>query len=434
MKISLKNARIVDPAGKYDGMFDILIVDGVIQGIGSSLGGNPVNYEINLNGKFVVPGLFDMHTHLREPGQEYKEDIASGVAAAANGGFTAIAAMPNTDPVVDSADVVKYVLDRAKQSPDAEQAGLVNVYQIAAITEGRKGMRLSEMKDLSEAGAVAFSDDGSAVTDSQVMRLALEYSSMLDKPIIQHCEDHSLTKSGTVNESPETIEYGLKTQHRLAEELIVNRDIRMLEAFGGKYHATHLSTAESIDLIATAKQHGLPITCDVTPHHLFLDDSMLSGYDSDFKVNPPLRTKADNDALIDGLKSGVIDAIVSDHAPHALHEKEVEFDAAPFGMIGLETTVGAVMTRLFHGKILDIRAIVELLSLNPRKILNLPIPRFDPGAKVDITIIDSDYEWIVEPAKFKSKSRNTGFKGMRFRGSAVSIINGERFYFSDRLK
>ncbi len=434
MKILFRNARIIDPSGKYDGMFNMLIVDGAIQEIGGALGGNPVNYEINLNGKFVVPGLFDMHTHLREPGQEYKEDIASGVAAAANGGFTAIAAMPNTDPVVDSADVVKYVLDRAAQSPNAEQAGLVNVYQIAAITEGRKGTRLSEMKDLSEAGAVAFSDDGSAVTDSHVMRLALEYSSMLGKPIIQHCEDHALTKSGSVNESPETIEYGLKTQHRLAEELIVNRDIRMLEAFGGKYHATHLSTEQSIGLIDAAKRRGIPVTCDVTPHHLFLDDSILSGYDSDYKVNPPLRTKADNAALVEGLKSGVVDAIASDHAPHALHEKEVEFDAAPFGLIGLETTVGAVMTRLYHEKVLDMQAIVRLLSLNPRKILGIPVPEFDLGTKADVTIIDPDYEWTVDPDKFKSKSRNTGFKGMKFKGSAVGTINGERFYFSERLK
>ncbi len=428
MKIFLRNARVVDPAGKYDGLFDILIVDGAMQEIGSSLGGNPVNYEVNLRGKLVVPGLFDMHTHLREPGQEYKEDIASGIAAAANGGFTGIAAMPNTDPVVDSADVVKYVLDRAKQS------GLVNVYQIAAITEGRKGERLSEMKDLSEAGAVAFSDDGSAVYDSHVMRLALEYSSMLNKPIIQHCEDRALTKSGTVNESPDTIKYGLKTQHRLAEELIVDRDIRMLEAFGGRYHATHMSTAQSVEMIASAKKRGLPISCDVTPHHLFLDDSMLGTYDSDYKVNPPLRTKGDNRALIEALRSGVIDAIASDHAPHAIHEKEVEFDAAPFGMIGLETTVGAVMTKLFHENVLDIHAIVTLLSINPRKLLGIPVPEFNLGAKAEITIIDPEYEWVVEPEKFKSKSRNTGFKGLKFRGSAVGIVNGEKFFFSDRLK
>lgn len=433
MKIFLRNARVVDRSGKYDGLFDIMIVDGAIQEIGSSLGGNPVNYEINLRGKFVVPGLFDMHTHLREPGQEYKEDIASGTAAAANGGFTAIAAMPNTNPVVDSADVVKYVLDRAKQSPNPEQAGLVNVYQIAAITEGRKGERLSEMKDLSEAGAIGFSDDGSAVTDSQVMRLALEYSSMLGKPIIQHCEDHALTKSGTVNESPETIEFGLKTQHRLAEELIVGRDIKMLEAFGGKYHATHLSTAQSVELISDAKGRGLPITCDVTPHHLFLDDSILSTYDSDYKVNPPLRTKADNEALIEGIKSGVIDAIASDHAPHAIHEKEVEFDSAPFGMIGLETTVGAVMTGLFHTGILDIHSIVKLLSLNPRKVMGIKAPEFELGAHADLTIIDPDYEWVVDPDKFRSRSRNTGFKGRKFKGSAVGIINGDRFFFSDRL-
>ncbi len=434
MKIFLRNARVIDPNRKYDGLFDILIVDGAIQEIGSSLGGNPVNYEINLRGKFVVPGLFDMHTHLREPGQEYKEDIASGVAAAANGGFTGIAAMPNTDPVVDSADVVRYVHDRAKQAPQAGQEGLVDVYQVAAITEGRKGERLSEMKDLSEAGAVAFSDDGSAVTDSQVMRLALEYSAMLGKPIIQHCEDHALTKSGTVNESPETIKYGLKTQHRLAEELIVSRDVRMLEAFGGKYHATHVSTAESVSLIKSAKQRGLPITCDVTPHHLFLDDSVLATYDSDYKVNPPLRTKADNEALVEGLRSGVVDAVASDHAPHALHEKEVEFDAAPFGMIGLETTVGAVMTKLYHEKLLDMYAIVNLLSLNPRKILAVPVPEFQLGAKAVITIIDPDYEWVVDPDKFKSKSRNTGFKGWKFKGSAVGIVNGEKFFFSERLK
>lgn len=428
MKIFLRNASVVDPSGKYDGLFDIMIVDGAIQEIGSSLGGNPVNYEINLRGKFVVPGLFDMHTHLREPGQEYKEDIASGIAAAANGGFTGIAAMPNTDPVVDSADVVKYVLDRAKQS------GLVNVYQIAAITEGRKGERLSEMKDLSEAGAVAFSDDGSCITDSHVMRLALEYSSMLDRPIVQHCEDHALTKSGSATESAESIRYGLKTQHRLAEELIVGRDIQMVEAIGGKYHATHISTARSVELVSSAKKRGLRITCDATPHHLFLNDEILASYDSDFKVNPPLRTADDNRALIEGLRSGVIDAIASDHAPHALHEKEVEYDAAPFGMIGLETTVGAVMTKLFHEKVLDIHAIVNLLSVNPRKILGVPMPQFSLGARAEITIIDPECEWIVEPDKFKSKSRNTGFKGRKFKGSAVGIVNGDKFFFSDRLK
>ncbi len=428
MKIFLKNARVVDPSGKYDGMFDIFIVDGFIQEMGGSLGGNPVNYEINLRGKFVVPGLFDMHTHLREPGQEYKEDIASGIAAAANGGFTEIAAMPNTDPVVDSADVVKYVLDRAGQSP------LVNVHQIAAITEARKGERLSEMKDLAEAGAIAFSDDGTAVANSQIMRLALEYSSMLNKSIIQHCEDRNLTKSGSANESPEAIKYGLKTQHRVAEELILSRDIRLLEAFGGKYHATHISTAQSVDCIADAKRRGLPVTCDVTPHHLFLDDSLLSTYDSDYKVNPPLRTKDDNAALIAALKDGMIDAIASDHAPHAIHEKEVEFDASPFGMIGLETTVGAVMTRLYHEKVLSIRQIVDLLAINPRKILGLQVPAFGLGAKAEVSIIDPDYEWTVDPEKFKSKSRNTGFKGWKFKGSAVGIINGDKFYFSERLK
>ena len=428
MKIYLRNARVVDPSGKYDGMFNVFIVDGFIQEIGGSLGGNPVNHEVNLRGKFVVPGLFDMHTHLREPGQEYKEDIASGIAAAANGGFTGIAAMPNTDPVVDSADVVKYVLDRARQS------GLVSVHQIAAITESRKGERLSEMKDLVEAGAIAFSDDGSAVINSQVMRVALEYSSMLGKPIIQHCEDHDLTKSGSANESPETIKYGLKTQHHVAEELILSRDIRLLEAFGGRYHATHISTGQSVSLIAEAKGKKLPVTCDVTPHHLFLDDNLLSTYDSDYKVNPPLRTKEDNEALIEGLRDGTIDAIASDHAPHAIHEKEVEFDAAPFGLIGLETTVGAVMTKLYHDKVLSIHELVNILSLNPRRVLGIPVPVFELGAKAEISIIDPDYEWKVDPEKFKSKSRNTGFKGWSFKGSAVGIINGDAFYFSDRLK
>lgn len=428
MKIFLKNARIVDLSGHLDGLFNILIVDGRIQEIGTSLGGNPVNYEINLEGKFVVPGLFDMHTHLREPGQEYKEDIASGIAAAANGGFTGIAAMPNTVPVVDSADVVKYVLDRAKQS------GLVNLYQIAAITEGRKGEHLSEMKDLVEAGAIAFSDDGSAVTNSQVMRRALEYSSMLNKPIMQHCEDPDLTRSGFANESADTIRYGLKTQHRLAEELILIRDLKLVEAFGGKYHASHLSTSGSVEIVADAKKRGVPVTCEVTPHHLFLDDSMLSSYDSDYKVNPPLRTRDDCAALVDGLKNGVIDAIASDHAPHAIHEKEVEFDSAPFGMIGLETTVGAVMTKLFHERVLDIHEIVRLISVNPRKILDLRVPGFELGERAELTIIDPNCEWVVEPEKFKSKSRNTGFKGWKFKGSAVGIINEERFYFSDRLK
>jgi dihydroorotase len=290
------------------------------------------------------------------------------------------------------------------------------------------------MKDLVEAGAVAFSDDGSAVANSHIMRLALEYSSMLNRPLIQHCEDRDLTKSGSVNESLDTIRYGLKTQHRLAEELILSRDISLLAAFGGKYHATHISTLQSINIIADAKGRGLPVTCDVTPHHLFLDDSMLSTYDADYKVSPPLRTKGDCEALVAALKSGTVDAIASDHAPHALHEKEVEFDAAPFGMIGLETTVGAVMTKLYHEKILNIREIVLLLSISPRKILGVPIPTIELGAKAELSIIDPDYEWIVEPDKFASKSRNTGFKNWKFKGRAVGIINGERFYFSERLK
>ncbi len=428
MKIFLKNARVINPAEELDGVFNLLIVDGTIQEIGTSLGGNPVNYEIDVAGRFVVPGLFDMHTHLREPGQEYKEDIASGIAAAANGGFTAIAAMPNTDPVVDSADVVKYVLDRARH------CGLVSVHQIAAITEGRKGERLSEMKDLAEAGAVAFSDDGSAVTNSQVMRLALEYSSMLNKPIIQHCEDHDLTKSGSVNESPDTIRFGYKTQHRLAEELTLSRDIKLLEAFGGRYHAAHVSTRGSVEIIADAKKRGVPVTCEVTPHHLFLDDSMLSDYDSDYKVNPPLRTKEDCAALIDGIRAGLVDVIASDHAPHALHEKEVEFEAAPFGMIGLETTVGAVMTKLYHEGVVKIDRLVEFLSINPRRILNLPLPTFRPGSTAELSIIDPDVEWRMDPEKFKSKSRNTGFKGWKFKGAAVGIINGDRFYFSEKLR
>ncbi|HEY9164914.1 MAG TPA: dihydroorotase [Candidatus Kryptonia bacterium] len=427
MKILLKNARVIDPSSNMDGVFDIFIVDGTIQEIGASLGGNPVNYDINLKGKFVTPGLFDMHTHLREPGFEYKEDIMSGTAAAAEGGFTAIAAMANTDPVVDSADVVKYVIESSKRF------GLVNVYQIAAITEGRKGQRLSEMKDLKEAGAIAFSDDGSAVANSHVMRLALEYTSMLGMTLIQHCEDHDLTGSGSANESAETISYGLKTQHRLAEELILQRDIKLLEAFGGKYHATHLSTAGSVKAVADAKKKGLPITCDVTPHHLFLDDSVLSTYDSDYKVNPPLRTVEDRDALVAALKDGTVDAIASDHAPHGLHEKEVEFDTAPYGMIGLETTLGAVMTKLYHEKILRMEEIVRLLSSQPRKILGLPIPGFSRGSRADMTIIDPEYEWVVDPEKFKSKSRNTGFKGWHFKGSAVGIINGDKFYLSDRL-
>ncbi len=208
----------------------------------------------------------------------------------------------------------------------------------------------------------------------------------------------------------------------------------MLEAFGGSYHATHMSTAQSVEMIASAKKRGLPISCDVTPHHLFLDDSILGSYDSDYKVNPPLRTKDDNKALIDALRSGVVDAIASDHAPHAIHEKEVEFDAAPFGMIGLETTVGAVMTKLFHENVLDIQAIVNLLAINPRKILGIPVPEISLGARAEITIIDPECEWVVEPDKFKSKSRNTGFKGWKFRGSAVGIVNGEKFFFSDRLK
>ncbi|MGC8594759.1 MAG: dihydroorotase [Candidatus Kryptoniota bacterium] len=428
MKILLKNAHIVDPTAGTDGLFDVLIVDGIIQEIGHYLGGNPVNYEIDMKSRMAVPGLFDMHVHLREPGFEYKEDIMSGIAAAANGGFTCVACMPNTDPVMDSADVVKYVIDRASHNP------LVRVFPVAAITVGRKGEQLSEMKDLAESGAVAFSDDGSSVLDSQIMRLALEYSSMLNLPIIQHCEDSSLTKGGPSNESPNSVRYGLKMQHHLAEELVLQRDLKLLQAFGGKYHATHISTIGSVDLIRNAKRDGLVVTCDVTPHHLFLDDSLLFDYDSNLKVNPPLRTLEDCNSLIEGLRDGTIDAIASDHAPHAIHEKEVEFDAAPFGMIGLETTLGVVLTRLYHTGLLSMTQIVSLLSINPRKLLGLPVPRIEPGARAELTLIDPNFEWIVNPEEFFSKSRNTGFRNWKLRGSSVGIINGEKMFLSKRLK
>lgn len=427
MKILLKNARVVDPTLELDGLFDILIVDGIIQEVGHYLGGNPVNYEINMRSRMVVPGLFDMHVHLREPGFEHKEDIMSGIAAAANGGFTGVACMPNTNPVMDSADVVKYVIDRASHNP------LVSVFPIAAITVGQRGEQLSEMKDLAESGAVAFSDDGSSVLDSQIMRLALEYSSMLELPIIQHCEDSNLTRGGSANESPNCVRYGLKMQHHLAEELILQRDLMLLQAFGGKYHATHVSTTGSVNLIRNAKRDGLAVTCDVTPHHLFLDDSLLFDYDSNLKVNPPLRTRDDCEALIEGLKDGTVDAIASDHAPHAIHEKEVEFDAAPFGMVGLETTLGLVMTKLYHSRLLSIAKIVNLLSINPRKILGLPIPKIEPGATAEITLIDPDFEWTVNPAEFLSKSRNTGFNNWELKGSAVGIIHGEKIFLSARL-
>jgi dihydroorotase len=423
MKIILKNVNILHPAEKINKKnVDILLINGKIEKIGSLTNDDKKDSEeYDLSGKYVVPGFFDMHVHLREPGREDEETVITGCNAAAAGGFTAVACMPNTEPAIDSAEVITLI----KQ----QSAGhLVDVYPIGAASLGRKGEVISPMAELFEAGAVAFSDDGVAIKTAAILKRALEYSKMYNLPIIEHCEDESLAH-GAMNEGLNSTLLGLPPLPSVSEDLIVMRDILMSEYVGGKVHIAHISTKNSVQMVREAKQKGLDVTTEVTPHHFVLTDDSIKTYDTNFKMNPPLRTKEDVDAMIEGLKDGTIDAIASDHAPHSAEEKEVEFEHAPNGILGLETQVGITLTELYHTKILSLEEIINKLSINPRKILNIPIPKFGEGEEANFTILDLDIEWQVEIEKFKSKSRNSPFNGKKLKGGSIVVINnGKMFY------
>jgi dihydroorotase len=425
MQLLLKGGTLIDPSTGRDEALDILVTDGRIERIGKSLSGNTAQV-IELRGKIIAPGFLDMHVHFREPGYEYKESIASGCEAAAAGGFTAVCCMPNTNPPIDDESIVHFIHSRSRIA----LGGLVDVHPIGAVTAGRKGEHLAPLAELSAAGVIAFSDDGEPVHDAELMRRALEYSAMFKKPIIQHAQEPSLTKGGVANEGYPSANLGLPPMPRVAEEIMVARDIRLAEYTGGQYHVAHVSVAQTLDHIRTAKAKGLPVTCEVTPHHYTLIDEALSTFDTNTKMNPPLRTRDDVEAMKAGLKEGVIDAIATDHAPHSYDEKEVEFAQAPFGIIGLETALGLAVTELVRKNVLSLYQLVEKLSTNPRRLLHLPTIAVAEGEEANLTIFDPGAEWVVDPSTFRSRARNTPFGRMRLVGKPVGILNNGRTFWS----
>jgi len=423
MKLILKNVNALNPFQKLDEKgVNILIENGIIKQIGNLAETDFNDAKIlELDGKYVVPGFFDMHVHLREPGREDEETVVTGCNAAANGGFTGIACMPNTYPAIDSAEVVTLI---KKESANH----LVDVYPVGAATVGRKGEVLSPMAELKDAGVVAFSDDGVAIKTAAILKRSLEYAKMFDLPIIEHCEDESLA-GGAMNESINSTLLGLPPIPSVAEDLIVMRDILLAEYTDSKVHIAHISSKNSVQMVRDAKKKGIKVTAEVAPHHFTLTDDTVKTYDPNTKMNPPLRTRADVDAIIEGLKDGTIDCIASDHAPHSIEEKEMEFEYAPNGIIGLETQVGLAFSELYHKKVLSLEKMIEKLAINPRKVLNLNIPEIKVGETANLTILDIDAVWTVDKKKFLTKSINTPFDKKLLTGKSLGVINKSKMFF-----
>lgn len=423
MKILIRGGRVIDPVAGTETVIDLLIEDGKITALGKNLktGGARV---LEAAGKLVAPGLLDMHVHLREPGYEAKETVQTGVMAAVRGGFTGVACMPNTNPVGDNSTVIQFIKNRAAE------AGLARVYPIGAITRGSKGEELSEMADLKNAGAVALSDDGRPVAGPGVMRRAMQYARMLGLTIISHCEDPELAAGGSMNEGFMSTKLGLKGIPGAAEEVMVARDIILAELTGCTLHIAHVSTSGSVRLIREAKARGVRVTAEVTPHHFTLTDAVVAGYNTSTKVNPPLRGAEDVEAVKKGLVEGTIDVIATDHAPHTPEEKDVEYDRAPFGMVGLETAVGLVWSELVETGLLSPAGALAKMTVNPARILGIEKETLVSGAVADITIIDPDLEETVNPNNFASKGRNTPFTGRKLKGLPVLTMVGGRIVFS----
>ena len=416
MNLLIKNGRVIDPVSKLDGIMDVVIEKGKIKRLGKGV--KPGNHKvIEARGKVIVPGLIDMHTHLREPGREDEETILSGSEAAARGGFSSVCVMPNTSPVIDKEGIVEFIFSRSRQ------AALVDVYPIGAVTAGGNGTQLAEMGELKRAGVIALSDDGNPVKNSYLMRQALEYSKMFDIPIISHCEDPDLAADGVMNEGYVSTLLGLRGIPSLAEESMVSRDISLAELTGGRLHIAHLSCAGSVSLIKQAKKKGIRVTAETAPHYFTLTDEEVRTFDTNYKMNPPLRTQKDIEAIKKGLADGTIDVIATDHAPHSEQEKDVEFDNAPFGITGLETSLGLTLQELVRGKVLTINQLVEKMAVNPARILGLNKGSLAVGYDADITIIDLEREWIVKEKDFKSKSKNSPFIGRKLKGMAVLTIS-----------
>ncbi len=414
----LKNLRIVTSTTLNDQTQNIRITDGLIAEIGPKLSAQDGEQVHNFQGAYMSPGWMDMHVHLREPGYEHKETIVQGCAAAAFGGFTAVACMPNTNPPIHTRDVVEYIISKAKETP-------VDVHPIGCVTKHRKGESIAEMADMKKGGAVAFSDDGDPVYDAQVMRIALEYSSMLDAPIINHEEDLSLSRPGHMNEGAVSTRLGVDGTPGIAEEVMIARDILLAEYTGGHVHVAHISTAEGVDLVRKAKAKGIPVTTEVCPHHFHLTDEEVekTNFSTNVKMHPPLRTQHDVDAMIKGLKDGTIDVICTDHAPHAIDEKEVEFNYAPNGIIGLETAWAITNEQLFAPGHLSLTSLIDKLCDQPRKILRLEVPQIVPGSLANLTIFNADEQWVFDDKNVHSKSQNSPYLNRNMIGRAVAIVN-----------
>jgi dihydroorotase len=417
--ILIRGGRVIDPSQQIDEVTDVVIAQGVIAALGR---GAPTADEVfNAAGCIVAPGLIDMHVHLREPGQEEKETIETGTAAAAAGGFTAVACMPNTEPALDSDSEIEFVLRQAAR------VARTRVYPIGALTKGRAGKELAEIGLMVRAGAVAFSDDGDCITDSAVCLRAMNYLSMFDRLFIQHCEDKSLTGRGCMNGGETATMLGLPGMPAMAEDLIVQRDIMLASQTDVRYHVAHITTKGAVELVRRARAAGRRVTAEVCPHHLLLTEESCTTYDPNFKMNPPLRSKPDREACLQAVKDGTIDCIVSDHAPHGPQDKEHEFQDVPFGIIGLETSLALAIRALIEPKIIDWPQLIRAMSTRPAELLGVSGGTLKVGAPADVTVIDPQREWTVDPERMHSNARNTPFGGWKLRGAAVATLVDGRF-------
>lgn len=423
LSVVFQNVRLIDPSSGRDERADVVVMEGVIRNVIPPLSYNPSLYGkklpvLSCDAHWLVPGFVDMHVHLREPGEEYKETIASGTRAAVAGGFVSVACMPNTRPPNDNYTVTRFIIEKSMKE------GACEVYPIGAITKNLAGEELTEMGSLVEAGAVAFSDDGRPVMNAQIMRRAMEYSLIFSVPVISHCEDLHLSAGGVMNEGGVSLKLGLRGIPAIAEEAMVSRDIMIARWTGARLHIAHVSTRRSVELVRSAKKEGLPITAETAPHYFTLTEEAVCSYDPVYKVNPPLRTPEDVEAVIEGLSDGTIDAIATDHAPHSVLEKDIEFDRAAFGMIGLETALPLVLELVRKRIISPLRAIA-LLSTNPSRILGIPRGSIEIGKPAFITLIAPDYEWTVDANEFFSLSRNCPFNGWNVRGRVqMTVVEG----------
>lgn len=425
MKLLIANGHLIDPATPENTGMSVLIEDGRVSAWLRPNEKPPKGCQVfDASGLLVAPGFIDMHVHLREPGQEHKETIATGCAAAVAGGWTSVCPMPNTDPVNDNAAITRYMIEQA------ERAGLANVFPIGAITKSSDGTELAEMGEMKAAGAVAVSDDGRPVPNAGIMRRAMQYAKDFDLPVVDHCEDKSLSSGGVMHEGKISLLLGLKGMPALAEEIDAIRDIIIAKETGAHVHIAHVSTAGAVEAVRRAKNEGIDVTCEVTPHHFTLTDRAVEGYDTNTKMAPPLRGDEHLEAILEGLRDGTIDAIATDHAPHHADEKALEYDRAPFGITGLETAIGLAFNELIHKGVIDLARLVELCSTNPARIFRLrDRGTLKPGSIADITIIDPALKWRYSSSESRSKSRNTPFDGWEFTGRAVAtIVGGEIRY------